>query len=125
MEYRANNDDLSKYGIRKLEDFIKGPKFREIYQRAYDFRRFKGKRVDDNHKSLMEEVIERRDKGVKNVTQYLESVKEWKPLKTMILSKINEFDTSWTNSIIYVESLYDSPSLSMPSLLNPSVTTKE
>jgi len=115
IEQTAKRSKLLYHGIDTLYDLIENPKFLELNEKIFNFKKFEGSkklpkpweayRSKDKYGNQVGAIqaeylhfkkLQPDDTGyVANVSQYLNDVPEFEKLKAILIDKLREFDREW------------------------------
>ena len=105
VEFTADSEILEKYGMVSLEDLIRDGHFERIFPRGFHFKVFRrsGQLPKENdkyallekHECFQKQLIEAREQGILNPTQYIFDAPGFDKLKKRVVRKIRKFDRDW------------------------------
>jgi hypothetical protein len=106
IELRIYRDLLRKRGILTLEDMIRDVKFSETWKGVINFMHFKSPHMPEDHEYLTKDKVHgysdafqleylEMKKSHKDMTKYIESLKELDPFKERLSKVAKEFDREW------------------------------
>lgn len=105
VEFIADSEILEKYGMVSLEDLIRDGHFERIFPRVFHFKVFmrSGQLPKENdkyalleqHECFQKQLIEAREQGILNPTQYISDAPGFDKLKKRVVRKIRKFDRDW------------------------------
>jgi len=106
MEFTADRDILEKYGINRLEDYLRDCHFEDIFLAEFQFKVFRGSNMlpkendsyakKGGHESFQQHLIESRMRGrPRNPNQYKVDDPGFDKLKKRVVRKIRKFDRDW------------------------------
>ena len=110
IEFKLRRTAIAeKYGLSSLKDLLIDPKFADIASEYVQFKNFKFHRelsqdwedypAEDergNPESFMQEVLQAKSSGIKNVNQYIIDNQRMMVLKKRIIEAAENFDNNWS-----------------------------
>ncbi|MGO9138740.1 MAG: hypothetical protein ACLP9S_02755 [Syntrophales bacterium] len=126
IEFTADRNDLNRAGIRELENFIKDSKFSSIMESKFKFRRFKKTaprlpreweiyKARDllGHIGSFQSEYELAKIRYQNVGQYLEDVKELRPLYSWLLLEMAVHEDNWVERYNRLQKKYSGKGINL------------